>query len=300
MLKQEDPSAYLIIFREFEVVKRIIHKCKKEKVPMTIPRAILDDICNTHLHENFESIVQSSPYNDQMELRYDKLLISKDLIQNLLAQASEKIIQLIKDVAFDEQSNSVGLFLLVGGFSECLVIQDEIKAKFPGKRVIVPEEAELAVLKGAVLFGHKPEYIVSRIVKYTYGIAEMTTFEPGVHDKHRLIKVDGIEKCNYVFCKYVKKGSVVHLGEKNKRVHCTSSQYQKVVAFSVFQSSKECPIYTDEKECKLLGKLAFNVPVPTKETQDFSCVMILGYTELKYIVHHDLTGKECNTVLDLI
>jgi hypothetical protein len=43
-----------------------------------------------------------------------------------------------------------------------------IKSFFPNYRVIVPEDVELAVLKGAVLFGHKPDYIVARITRYTY------------------------------------------------------------------------------------------------------------------------------------
>jgi archaeosine-15-forming tRNA-guanine transglycosylase len=50
------------------------------------------------------------------------------------------------------------------------IIQDKIKSFFPSYRVIVPEDAELAVLKGAVLFGHKPDYIVARIARYTYGV----------------------------------------------------------------------------------------------------------------------------------
>jgi hypothetical protein len=39
-----------------------------------------------------------------------------------------------------------------------------MKRNFPNKRIIIPEEAGLSVLKGAVLFGHKPDYIASLVV----------------------------------------------------------------------------------------------------------------------------------------
>lgn len=44
---------------------------------------------------------------------------------------------------------------MVGGFSECEIVQDAIRKAFPECRVVVPHEAGLAVLIGAVLFGHK-------------------------------------------------------------------------------------------------------------------------------------------------
>lgn len=299
-MKKEDPSAYLDIFRELEAVKRTVDKSKNEKVTMTIPRAILDDICKTHLHEDFESVIKASPYNDRMELRYDKLRIKVDLIKSLFAEASKKIIQLIGDANADVESNDVDIILLVGGFSECKGIQEKIKSSFPKKRVIVPEDAGLAVLKGAVLFGHKPEYIVSRIVRYTYGIHVVRPFNPDIHEKQRLVKFDGKDSCGKLFYIYAKKGSVVKLGEKIQNTHYTSKEFQKSLTFSVHRSSKECPMYTDEDECKLLGKVIVQIPIPSKEEQIFICSMVFGNTELKVSVCHKKTGKECQAVLDLI
>lgn len=297
-MKKEDPSAYLDIFRELEAVKRTVDKSKNDKVTMTIPRAILDDICKTHLHEDFESVIKASPYNDRMELRYDKLRIKVDLIKTLFAEASKKIIQLIGDANTDVKSNDVDIILLVGGFSECKVIQENIKASFPKKRVIVPEDAGLAVLKGAVLFGHKPEYIVSRIVRYTYGIRVKDLFNPDIHDKHRLIKKHGKDMCSNVFAIYVKKGSVVKLGETIQHGQSKTAATKQVI-FGIFQSSKECPIYTDEDDCKCLGEIVLDIP-KSKEVQKFSCAMMFGHTELKVTVFDEQTGKECKAVLDLI
>jgi hypothetical protein len=49
---------------------------------------------------------------------------------------------------------------------------------FPNKRIIIPEEAGLSVLKGAVLFGHTPDYIASRVMRFSYGTDVTTLFDP--------------------------------------------------------------------------------------------------------------------------
>ncbi|CAC5387187.1 unnamed protein product [Mytilus coruscus] len=297
-----DGTQYMVVDnggREPEAVKRTVDKSKNDKVTMTIPRAILDNICKKYLHEDFESVIKASPYNDRMELRYDKLRVKVDLIKTLFEQASKKIVQLITDASADVKSNDVDILLLVGGFSECKVIQENIKASFPKTRIIVPEDAGLAVLKGAVLFGHKPEYIVSRIVRYTYGILVTNPFNPDIHDKHRLI-VDGKDKCDNLFYIYAKRGSVVKLVEKIQNKHDTFKEFQTSLTFCVYRSPKECPLYTDEDECKLLGKVIIEIPIPSKEKPLFLCSMVFGNTELKETVHHEETGKECQAVLDLI
>jgi hypothetical protein len=78
-MKKEEPSAYLDIFRELEAVKRTVYTDKEDKVTMSIPLAILDQMCKKHLKEDFEAVIQSSPYHDKMILRYDKMKIDTNL-----------------------------------------------------------------------------------------------------------------------------------------------------------------------------------------------------------------------------
>jgi molecular chaperone DnaK (HSP70) len=151
------------IFREFEAIKRTVYSNKNDKVTMSIPRALLDDICKKHLKEDFEAVVQSSPYHDKMILRNDKMRIDTNLIIDMFKQASERIIELISDVLKKMKGSNLKMIVLVGGFSGCKIIQDNIKSFFPSYRVIVPEDTELAVLKGAVLFGHRLDYIAPEL-----------------------------------------------------------------------------------------------------------------------------------------
>jgi hypothetical protein len=299
-MKKENPSAYLDIFREFETIKRTVHSNKDDKVTMSIPRALLDDICKKHLNEDFKAVFQSSSYHDKMTLVYDKMRIDTNLIIDMFKQASERIIELISDVLKKMKGSNLKMIILVGGFSGCKIIQDNIKSFFPNHRVIVPEDAELAVVKGAVLFGHKPNYIVARIARYTYGVRTLGDFNPDIHEPGRWLVVNGKKMCSVCFTIYIKVGSVVKLGAKISHILQTIEPFQSSVPFSIFQSTIECPQYTDEEGCTELGTLTVDIQDPSEENRDFRVNMIFGNTELKVTAFDVKSGEECATVLDLI
>ena len=299
-MKKENPSAYLDIFREFEAIKRTVYSNKDDKVTMSIPRALLDKVCKKHLKEDFEAVVQCSPYHDKMTIVYDKMRIDTNLIIDMFKQASERIIELISDVLKKMKRSSLKMIVLVGGFSGCKIIQANIKTSFPSYHVIVPEDAELAVLKGAVLFGHKPDYIVARIARYTYGVRCRTDFNPVIHEPGRCIVVNGEKRCRGIFCIYIKTESVVDLGAKIIDKFTTITPFQSRVSFPIFQSTIECPQYTDVEGCTELGTLTVDVQDPSEEERTFSVNFIFGNTELKVTAFDENSGLECATVLDLM
>jgi molecular chaperone DnaK (HSP70) len=55
-------------------------------------------------------------------------------------------------------SHIVSNIVTVGGLSECPMIQEAVYKTFRDNQIIIPVNADLSVLKGAVLFGHRPDY----------------------------------------------------------------------------------------------------------------------------------------------
>ena len=53
LLKQEDPTAYLDLLREFETVKRKIETDTTKKVNFTIPFATINSLCESRQSETF-------------------------------------------------------------------------------------------------------------------------------------------------------------------------------------------------------------------------------------------------------
>ena len=222
------------------------------------------------------------------------------LIIDMFKQASERIIELISDVLKKMKASNLKMIILVGGFSGCKIMQDNIKSFFPNYHVIVPEDAELAVLKGAVLFGHKPDYIAARIARYTYGVDTRRDFNPDIDEPSRCIVIDGKKKCENIFKRYIKTGSVVELGAKITGRYETINPFQSEISFPIFQSTIECPHYIDVEGCTKLGTLTVDIQDPSEEIRRFRVNLIFGNTELKVTAFDEKSGEECTTVLDLI
>jgi hypothetical protein len=83
LLKQEDPTAYLDILREFETVKRKIQTGGTGKVNFTIPFAAINSLCERHQHESLSSLIQSSPFASKIALRGDKMRVDADVMKAL-------------------------------------------------------------------------------------------------------------------------------------------------------------------------------------------------------------------------
>ncbi|XP_063447377.1 heat shock 70 kDa protein 12A-like [Mytilus trossulus] len=299
-VKDKDPSAYLDLFREFETVKRTITPERDSKVNITIPFASLDAQCKTVLGENLVDVLGSSPYSNQLTVRGDKMRVEADLMRSLFQPTIESIISLMKEILRNKTASDVSQLLLVGGFSECMLIQDAVKRNFKNKRVIIPEEAGLSVLKGAVLFGHRPEYIRSRIMRLSYGVGTRCIFDSNIHDKKYLIENENPPKCTNIFGQIVEKDQEVSLGEKFTTSHLTVLPMQKEMPLQIYVSTDKSPMYIDESSCTFLGSATIKFPNPTKDTREVNVEYIFGNTEIGMTAVDEKTGTKIIASFDLI
>ena len=75
-------------------------------------------------------------------------------MRKLFKESCDSNVRNMKELFSEPASLGTDTIILVGGFSESEILQQAIYKSFPKKRLIIPQEAGLAVLKGAVLFGH--------------------------------------------------------------------------------------------------------------------------------------------------
>lgn len=98
--------------------------------------------------------ILETQYAKSLKLARDKVQINEDLFQSFFDPANEKIIHYISEILSNSEVKGTKVILMVGSFSEFGIVQDAIRKAFPECCVLVPLQAGLAVLKGAVLFGH--------------------------------------------------------------------------------------------------------------------------------------------------
>ena len=160
-------SDYQDMMKEFEITKRNIELESEKDIKIKLPFNLFETVKKERfLDKDFRTALAESEHAKEIKLIGDKIKINPDLARSLMEKVVDEIIgqmeQCFRDVI---TQHNLSLILMVGGFSESQYIQQRVKERFEGQnnvRVMIPMEAGLAVLKGAVVFGRQPQSISSR------------------------------------------------------------------------------------------------------------------------------------------
>ncbi|XP_033753962.1 heat shock 70 kDa protein 12B-like [Pecten maximus] len=279
-LAERFPGSYLDLYREFETVKRTVTPEKEGKVNMTIPIVGINTIMAEE-GETFKDALADSTVAGKISLLGDKLRIDAEMVKEVFfGEVIKDIVKHLKDILGRPETNGVSILLLVGGFSDSPMVQAAIRKAFPDKRVIIPSEAGLSVLKGAVIYGHKPDTIDSRIVRYTYGVRIVPDFNTMKHRNDKKCQISGKDRCLDVFSSFMQAGTSVPVHHQKLCSYSTTTPCQESMMLKIYQSTEESPEYTDDDCCKLLGEMEIKVPNPSNEDRDLLVVYDFGDTEL--------------------
>lgn len=253
-------SDYIDMFREFETKKRNIKHDQGGKVTFKIPIRL------TELYEEKEGekikakLQKVKEYKDKVTWVGDKLRVEAEVMKALFNESCGSIVKHVDDLLRDKASAGTNTIVLVGGFSESTLLQETFRRNFKGKRLIIPEEAGLAVLKGAVMFGHNPLTIISRVARYSYGVRVYRDFQEGDHPTNKKMNVDGVIKCKDIFGVHVKKGEELKVGEvQSKQRYTPLEADQTSLVLDFYTSTEEEPKFVTDHNSQFIGQLEVQV-----------------------------------------
>lgn len=102
----------------------------------------------------------------------------------------------------------------------------------------------MAVLKGAVIFGHNPELISERICPRTYGITVNVPYDDKKHPERLKCLIEGREICSDIFKTIAKKGDPLTVGKTTYTILCSPTRSTDTEAtVEVYESEKVNPVY---------------------------------------------------------
>nr|XP_022294724.1 heat shock 70 kDa protein 12A-like [Crassostrea virginica] len=154
---------YIELFRDFEIRKRKTN-LNQNQVTMRIP-ATLSEVFEKMKNKPLKNAIQESTHSESMNWERDKLQVTTGLFKKFFSVACTRIVDKLHDLLEKPEVKGTDTILMVGGFSESPILQERIKRDFQDYRIVIPNEPGLAVLMGAVLFGHDPSIISERISK---------------------------------------------------------------------------------------------------------------------------------------
>jgi molecular chaperone DnaK (HSP70) len=253
-------------------------------------------------HKTFEKAVAASCHKMGVNYTNGKLHISPEAFRDLFKTTIDSLISLIGKLLDNPKLSDLRTILMVGGFSECELVQDAIRDKIGSSiKLIIPEEAGLAVLKGAVLFGHQPKIVSRRIAKITYGIQSWPEWDADLHPVSKKVDRNGKTRCRDVFLKYITIGDSIESGHAVSKVFQALNPEETTLQCNVYRSTDENPRFITDPTCQRLGILIIQLPPYTPgQTREIEETLIFGETELLCRAKDLRTGSMSEVQLDLL
>ncbi|XP_060065878.1 heat shock 70 kDa protein 12A-like [Ylistrum balloti] len=302
--KQKHVGDYLELQRSFETKKRSISSTTDEKITFTLPITLIETFAEMHPNKTIEkSISSSKKYANNLTWKMDRLRIKSDLAQTIFKKSVEKIKNHVEKLLEHPEVAKAQAILLVGGYSECPLLQTGISTKFPNKRLVIPHEAGLAVLKGAVINGHELNTVTERISRYTYGTDTMRLFIPEKDPVEKLKEVDGESVyCVDVFSIHVKKGDVIPVWQSlEKYPYAVVYPDQTGILFGIYISHNPSPEYVTDEGCECIGSVEIEMPDISKGLERGADVQFtFGGAEIEIQVTDRDSNEERLAYLDFL
>lgn len=297
LMKTNYPEEYLDVFRNFELKKRTY---AEKEVRMTFPTVVFTELCGEIHNKTVEQVFEDSEFHNDIKLSKDKLKISSKLFSTFFTPTLDKILNLLETILSNGNMSDVTDILLVGGFAECGILQDRIKSKFKQRRVSIPHDCGLAVLKGAVLFGHSPSYIAVRLIRFTYGVKIVRQFDEALHPKSRAIEYGGVKYCKDIFDTLIERNMEIRENTVVTKIYRKCTPKQELIQLKIFMSTDQNPDYVDHSSCFVLGKLDVHMPNQTESNASIEVKFSFGETELKVAATNSETGELYHTTIDMV
>ena len=301
------PTLNKLFYEEFEERKKIFGDAKAgiKEIVLPLPKKFSQFYSEEKLHETCKRLnVFYDPGDDSISINYD--IVQEKIFQFTI----DGIIECVRS-AFDQLTSKVDTVYLVGGFGGCKFVSQKIEeaiGQYGNIPIVCPDQPDLAVVIGAVMWRKDPNIIQSRVADATYGIVVCPVFDPAIHDVGYwyLDKEDGKQRCRNVFKVFVLKGEVMR-DEVYQATLIPYSQKYTQVCIAIYCTTDDGVQYIKEKKGKptvrKIGELVLDIPNPDnipRHERKYDVFMDFSGTEIQARAQYHLTGGEVKTVCDFL
>jgi hypothetical protein len=325
---RENKPDLLDLELDFEQKKCYVEVNETTTTSLKIPLSLLE----TYVEVHNKKLTSEDIMDGKIRFNKDKMFIDAEVMRGLFREAIGNTVEHVATVLSDVRKSATNLktIFLVGGFSECELVRDAIRSSCPKIKVIWPkEEAGMAVLKGAVLYGHKPWSVRARVSRYTYGTSALRYFMKDEDPEDKRTVVDGVPYCKDVFVKHVEAGQLVVDGDGTCTEVFPVSADQRFLSIKVYavdeynpshndpncgykdlnpghdeasnRSEDPVPRYVTEDNCRLLGRVSLHMPDTSKGKERKVFVKLYyGGTEITVEGVDEDSGETVTATFDLL
>mgnify|MGYP003687646659 CR=1 FL=1 len=286
---------YLTIIREFETKKRSVTSDYNLHFSSKLSACFNEKFSNAVKMEKIES----SYLKNKVSFMKDKLKVSPSLMKSFFKESLDNIVNHVENIL--EIIKDIDMILLVGGYVNSPLVQERFKNKFACCNIIIPQDSNLVVMKGAVLFGHNPMLISARVLRFSYGLTLECKFDPEIHPQDKRYYDDnGVERCKDGFSMLINSNTKVPASGKIVTIiGVPLYSTQKSYVSELYCTEEENPVIVDDR-CQLVGSLEISVSEDFTEKWEAVEEYVFGMTDIKVSAKVMATDETFDTALDLL
>ncbi|KAH3893771.1 hypothetical protein DPMN_017922 [Dreissena polymorpha] len=236
-----------------------------------------------------EILKQDHIKGNDIKFNNSRLYFPIKIVQEMFDEVVEEILIFTRNILASPKIKELPItaMITVGGFAMSNYVIKALRQELGEKNIPVvrPHNTELAVLLGAVLFGHKEDIITSRILPYTYGVSCTMEFNSERHSVEHRFEDGGRLWANNSFRKHVTRGQAVQLGEWFvDKDYFPEDEDQTSATIYVFASDKTDPNHITDEGCKFVGQFDVDFPRTVAKPMARKAVTVamrFGGTELE-------------------
>lgn len=255
-------------------------------------------------NKSLEELVNN--YNKNCQKGWDISIRKKDkwilsfpnqIFFDLIKEHSEKISEKINEIY--QNVEDIESIIYVGGYCKNEIIFNNIKREFRHLNHLKPSYPELAVVKGAVLFGLSPEIINIRKAKYSVGIEASNIWDEktyGKIGKKKYYEEENNYYCEGCFFQFFEIGQNISIDDTIEQSF--SMRNSKSCDLIFYKSLKKKPILCYEEGVEFMGKDILELEKDySKDEREIKVILKFGGTYVEGKCIHLKSGKE--TVFNL-
>ena len=303
--RQKNPQGLQKIVGDFENAKKSFDPKGKFGLTLELPFSLFS-YYSKEFPEGLDDRIKSLSI-DGVTFNEGKLILDHATVSGLFKPVVKDILQEIHQILRKKSARDLRYILMVGGFSEARMLQQELKRHFVDSdngylQVCVPVEAQLAILKGAVLFGHNPLRINPRIAKLSYGYETTEPYDRRIHDPEHFHRFDGEKRCCDIFRAIVEKGEKIYEGTERTKLVRPLEDDQDFMAFELFSKDGylDDPVqYTDEPDVTNIGRIEVKLP-GYGLGRKVKVTFLFGGTEIDIKAENMRTGESVRASIDFL
>ena len=237
--KEDFPNDWQVIMNRFETHKRAEEDVDNEEISIPLPLNFMRS-CNQEIgdDDDINNRIRRF-YQEKVSVSSDYLNITMKTLGDLHRPIVTRIAEHIKDLLSKESLQDVKTMFLVGGFSEAQFLRKAISTSFEDKRILIPQDPELAIIHGAIEFAQDPSLLRARIMGKTYGVHTWTRFDSRKHPLQKREVRPYKVYCRDIFKTLVKKNERIDIEEKRSYTFFPIDPDQTGVSFHFYSTSQE-------------------------------------------------------------